>query len=216
MQSLASWLVAACAVVAGLGPIAQVQAAPTPYIDRAAFESAAGAPATDSFDDLAVGIEVATPLPRTASPFTYVATAGPASDFLTASDGGTDVWLSTNVGSDSIALQSFTGSPKAIGAYVFATDLAGYPTPIASVTVTATDTNGIEQVTILAPSTSSFVGFTSSAAFKSVTFDLGGRPGAWVTINDVVFGPLPVPEPVSGLLMLIGLGAVVLTLRRRS
>ncbi|HEU4375079.1 MAG TPA: hypothetical protein VFS02_16410 [Telluria sp.] len=50
------------------------------YTDRTAFLAALSAPGTDSFNDL-TNVETASPLSRTAGPYSYRAGAGPVSDF---------------------------------------------------------------------------------------------------------------------------------------
>lgn len=186
------------------------QAEVTLYTDQGLFLSSVADSGTDTFNDLAAGTGLSTPLARSAGAYTYTATAGPTSDFFTASDGGADTWLSTNVGTDTITFGSFSAGVQGIGAYLFATDIAGNYTATPLLTITATDASGIYTFSLLDPTTTSFMGFLSTGQLTSLSVSIGDVPGAWATVNDLTVASIasPAPEPSSVAMMLAGLVGV--------
>ena len=197
---------------------AEASATLVSYTSRTAFLSALAQVGVDTFDDLGPGVELPTGLARSAGSFSYVANAGPASDFFTASDNGTDIWLSTNVATDTVTFSGFSSGVQAIGAFFFASDIAGNSTSASSIGVTASDTDGSLAVSLLTPTTASFLGFISSGTLSSLAVTLGNQPGAWPTVNNVTLGaavvPVAVPEPPITALMICGFTALFVWRRK--
>jgi hypothetical protein len=185
------------------------------YTTEGDFLAAVSAPGVDTFDDLPLGTELAAPLSRQAGGYAYSATVGPQSDFLTASDDGSDNWLSTNVGSDSITFSSFAGNVTAIGGYFFGSDINGNSIPTPSITLTLTDMDGVSLFTLPAPTKSAFFAVVDTEPVLSLNVAVGTVPGVWTTVNDLTLATLAaaVPEPSTDLLMAWGLVATASALR---
>ena len=191
------------------------QASITAYTTEADFLTLIQTIGVDQFDDLPAGVELSTPLSRLAGQFSYVASAGPASDFLTASNGASDIWLSTNVGTDAMTFSNFSTGVQAVGGFFFGTDIAGNATTVPAITVTATDSDGTVIQTVLNPALSSFLGFASTGAVISLTVTVGDQPGVWATANDLTLGTVSsVPEPASFCLIAGGLAVFGVFARR--
>jgi hypothetical protein len=203
--------------VALVGLTSTTHASLTVYTDPTAYAAAAHNNAHDTFDDLVPGVEVFAPLQRTASGYRYTVTTALNSDFIPGTDTGTDIWLSSNLLNDTLIFTLHPGTVNAIGGYFFATDIAGNSTAAPGLTVTGIDSDGMTRIDHLAaPSTTSFLGFISTASLTSLTVTADQAPNdVWTTVNDLALGgPLPVPEPSMSMLLLAGL--LALGVRARS
>ena len=150
----------------------------------------------ETFDSLPKDF-VSSPQPFSLNGFAYTASA--AGDFFNVGPGN-DVWLSTSNNTTGIVFVMTSNNVTAIGGYFFLTDLDGN---ITTGTVTATLDDG-STFSIVAPSATSFIGFTSSMPIQSLTVtpDLV----TFATVNDFIAGTT-VPEPSS--LLLLAVGAVI-------
>lgn len=209
--------VALVAVLALAGrPLA---AQPTVYTDRAAFLAALGAAGlaevgVDDFDDLTPG-ELSSPLARTAGSFGYTASASTTGLYVAGA--GSDRWLSTNTATDVLTLGGFATPVRAIGTFLFGTDLAGAFRAGTTLTIRATALDGASTRTVVAGSTATFLGFLATTSLQSLTVE-AVQPAddlAWPTLDGVTLagaGPTSVvPEP--GSLALLGAGLLALGVR---
>jgi hypothetical protein len=204
------------AVVALAGTPAGAQ--PTVFTDRAAFLAAVGAVGVDTFDDLPAG-ERSAPLARTAGGFAY--TVASSTTGLFGAGGAGDRWLSTNTATDVLTFASFGPQVRAVGAFLFGSDLEGRFLPGATLTVRVVALDGRSERTVVAASTGAFLGFVASTALASLTIEasqpLGGL--AWPAVNDLVLAEASatsvVPEPAPVALMGVGLLGLVGATRRR-
>lgn len=218
-------LLSSVAVVALLAASGAVQAAITVYTTQASFLAAVTAPGTDSFDDLDYTQTVDGPLPRTAGPYSYGASAGPTSSLFYPASGDiinpVDIWLSTNNRQDTIYATGFSAGVTAVGGYFFGSNLAGVPISAAVLTVSATDTDGTTSEALLntgAPD-STFRGFVSTGGLTSLSLWVGaqgsGETDVYPTINDLTLAvAVAVPEPQTYALMLGGLALLGWAARR--
>ena len=199
-----------------IGATAAAQADITVFTDRSAFLAAISLPGTDNFNDLAIA-ETTSPLMRTAGAYSYSASAGPVSDFYPAGS-ATDKWLATNSANDSITFSVFSSGLRGFGGNFFGSDVNGAFSPGHTVILTASDGTTTRTVNLDNATTTSFLGFISSAPLLSVNLRPDGLPGNvyWATANDVTLGMVSqVPEPGTYGMMLAGLGVVGCLARRR-
>jgi len=197
-------LVAAMLLCGAVSASAQI----TVYTDRSAFLAAAGGYGVDSYDDLDIDL-YESPLARNAGAYSYTASAPGG---LYGAGSGSDGWLSTNVDTDGIVFSNFAPGVTGFGGYFFGSDVLGGFVPGGTLLLSAT--NGATlNYTLNNATTSRFLGFVSSAPLGSVTLSSGGD--YWVTANDVTLA-LPVPEPETYAMMLMGLGVMGWMRRRRS
>ena len=195
------------------------QAAITVYTTQASFLAAVAVPGTDSFDDLNKNFSFDGPVMRTAGAHSYTAEAGPTSGFFPASNGGTDVYLATNNGFDTIRASGFSTGVSAIGGFFFGTDLNGLLTPTARLTVSATDAGGTTTLALLNPGLGTFRGFVSTGGLASLTLWAGvaegsGEVGVFPALNNLTLA-VAVPEPQTWALMLGGLALLGWAARRQ-
>jgi len=180
----------------------------TVYTDRNAFLGAVGGYGVDTYDDLDVDF-YETPFARNAGAYSYTASAPGG---LYGAGGNGDGWLSTNIDADGIVFSNFTPGVTGFGGYFFGSDVFGSFLPGGTMLFTAM--NGTTLSYTLGNTTaSSFLGFVSSSPLSSVSLSPGGD--YWVTANDVTLA-MPVPEPETYAMMLMGLGVVGWMRRRRS
>jgi len=180
----------------------------TVYTDRTAFLAAVGGYGVDTYDDLDVYL-YESPLVRNAGAYSYTASSPGG---LYGAGGAGDGWLSTNVDADGIVFSNFAPGVTGFGGYFFGSDIFGSFLPGGSLLFTASNGTTLNY-TLNNATTSSFLGFVSSAPLSSVSLTAGGD--YWVTANDVTLA-LPVPEPESYAMMLLGLGVVGWMRRRRA
>lgn len=191
----------ACAVLALLAPAAS--AGVIFYTSEAAFLAAISSPSVDTFDDLPLNF-VSSPITRTVASYGYEAAA--FGDFYNFGS-GSDIFLSTNVAYTDIIFSSFTGGVFGAGAYFFAADFDGNLIPGTAINVSVTDSSGTYSSSIVATSTTSFLGWVSDLGLLSFSVSVGEAPvNAWLTVNDLVLGgSTEIPEPSTVALSVLGL-----------
>lgn len=185
----------------------------TIYTDKASYLAAVGTPGTDSFNDLTTDTDFGKSLTRTAGSYGYkVSTV----DVLYGAGGGSDIWMSTARAQDPLVFDSFTGGVYGIGGFFFDTnDVLDYVR--GNLSFTAVDASGSVTRTLTNATTSSFLGFVSTTGVTSLTVKSVGS-GKWPTANDLVLGgsaAAAVPEPATWAMLLLGMGLVGATMRRR-
>jgi hypothetical protein len=209
---------ALAAAAVALFAAASAQAAVVTFTSTSAFLAAVGARGTDSFDDLAVGSDLASPA-RSAGSFGYAASAvgpqGQPDSFFNAGSAG-DTWLSTNSGLDRIVFSGFGSNVRAIGANFFGTNVDGGLFANQPIRLTLTDAGGSTSSVLTATGSSSFMGFVSDQALVSlsVSLDAQASPAAWPAVNNLTLAAA-VPEPGSYALFAAGLGVLALLAKRR-
>jgi hypothetical protein len=211
--------IALAALVASTAP---AQAALTIYTSLAAFNAATSAQGTDTFTGFSITGATPSPINRTAGAYGYQGTVTTTTFF----GAGTvaNPWLSTNTASDTMTFGLFTGGVQAAGGNFFGSDIAG-AFAAGNITIVATDSLGATSTqTIVGATTSSFLGFVSSANMVSVTVtSVQPQTGfLWPTLDNFVLakragGVVPmVPESGTWLMMVAGFGLVGGAMRRRS
>lgn len=196
-------LVAAMLLCGAASAAAQI----TVYTDRNAFLAAVGGYGVDTYDDLDIDL-YDSPFARTAGAYSYTASAPGG---LYGAGSGADGWLSTNVDGDGIVFSNFAPGVTGFGGYFFGSDVLGSFLPGGTLLFSASNGSTLNY-TLSNATTSSFLGFVSTAPLSSVTLTSGGD--YWVTANDVTLA-MPVPEPETYAMMLLGLGVVGWMRRRR-
>lgn len=197
-------LVAAMLLCGAASASAQI----TVYTDRNAFLAAVGGYGVDTYDDLDIDL-YDSPFARNAGAYSYTASAPGG---LYGAGSGADGWLSTNVDSDGIVFSNFAPGVTGFGGYFFGSDVLGSFLPGGTLLFSASNGTTLNY-TLSNATTSSFLGFVSSSPLSSVTLSSGGD--YWVTANDVTLA-MPVPEPETYAMMLLGLGVVGWMRRRRA
>ena len=208
-----------------LGWIGASKADITVFTTLASFQAAVGTTGTDTFTGFSITGTTATPINRTAGSFSYTASVLPTSGVATGSTffgGGTTAnpFLATNIAGDTISFSNFSAGVVAAGGNFFASNASGLFTALGGVTVIATDASGTSTQVIVPTSASagSFLGFVSTTGITSFTVASNvAAAGAsiWPSADNLVLAAAPVPEPGSYALLLAGLGAVGMLVRRR-
>jgi hypothetical protein len=182
------------------------------YTDRNAFLAATTHTGTDSFNDI-VPMQPYGNLNRTAGPYGYTVTG--SAGVLYGAGTAADPWLSTNWTDATMTFSNFTGGVNALGGSFFGTDLFGNFTPHTMATLTAYDGSMIVY-NLTESTTSTFIGFVSSAPLVSVMLSNVTGQQFWPVANDLVLGmAAPVPEPATYAMLLCALPLVGLAARRR-
>jgi hypothetical protein len=194
------------------------------YTDAAAFQAALSSfSSMDTFDDLSANTQfadqnnVGVPLLRTNGDFQYSVDAPGDALFTTAP--GPDIALSTTTPLLNIEFSSFSPGINAIGGNFFPT-AADFSVIPGVITFTFNGDPGTTQ-TFTDPLGTDFIGFIFDGVISSLSVgvnvanpDSGNPADIFATVDNVTVGFTP--EPQSVLLLLGGLAAGVLRLRRRN
>jgi len=208
-------LVVSLLAIGALAAPQSASAAIVTYTNQAAFLAALSSSGTDNFNSMPLTF-TGSPITRGAGSFGYTATA--ANGFFPA---GTfsDVWLSLNTATDPIVISGFTGGVYSLGGLFFGSDInGGYQSGNVTVSVLSGSTSASQ--TIVAATTSSFLGFISDSPLTSARVATV-QPSSgylWPTINNLTLGSTAVaavPEPATWAMMIVGLGLVAGGLRRQ-
>ena len=188
----------------------------TVYTSQAAFNAAVTAPGVDTYTGFSITGATPSPIFRSAGAYNYTGSASTSTFF----GAGTTAnpWLSTNVATDSITFDTFSGGVMAVGGNFFGSDISGL-FAAGSVTLVATDGSGSSTQTITGATTTSFLGFVSSGAMTSVVLT-SVQPAAgvvlWPTADNLTLAMAAVvPEPGTYAFMMAGLSVVGFMARRR-
>ena len=167
------------------------------YTSPTDFAKSVGADYLETFNSLAAGVHLASPLPFAKNGFSYTASAPGGFDNTTAGAGSSDVYLSTYVQAVPITFTMTSSNVTAVGGDFFLTNVLGN---VRSGDVTIALSNGTTD-TFSPAIGSAFLGFTSSVPITSLTVtpDAGGT--GFATVNDFVVGTA-VPDSGSTLLLL--------------
>jgi hypothetical protein len=211
---------ASIALAALIASTAPAQAAITVYTSLAAFTAATTAPGTDTYAGFSITGTTGSPIVRTAGAYGY--TGSTPGDFFGAGTSA-NPWLSTNIATDTITFNTFTGGSNGVGGNFFGSTIAG-TFQAGNITIVATDSSGSVTQTIVGATTSSFLGFVSDSAVTSLTVtSVQPQTGfLWPTVDNLVFAKRAgvvqgaVPESSTWLMMLAGFGLVGGAMRRRS
>jgi hypothetical protein len=162
------------------------QAAFTVYTSQAAFSAAIASPGTDTYAGFSLSSTTTSPINRTAGTYTYTAAA--PGDFFGA---GTvaNPWLSTNTATDTVTINAIPATVRGIGGNFFTSNISGAYVS-GDITIAATDAGGTTTQTIVASTTSSFLGFVSNGSITSLTIT-AVQPAAdfrWPTVEDLTMG----------------------------
>lgn len=187
------------------------------------FVSTLRNPATDSFDDLIAG-NAADSLSRHVGDYDYTVSANGGLFVLGQSFGSPYdpvLALSTMAPAASMTFSGFTGNASAIGMFIFATNLDGTLASTNPLSFTATDSLGASFGFDLQPvmglsSEGIFIGLKSDSKIVSFTVSASPSSGAFVSVDGLVMGIAPVPEPATVLQLLAGLGIVGLVSVKRT
>lgn len=207
-------LIKPLAVAALLGAASGAsQAAITVFTSLTAFNAATAAQGTDTFAGLSTIVPTASPLNRTAGPYSYRATV--TNTFFA---GGTvaNPFLATTDAEDTVRFTAFAAGVRGIGGNFFASNIAGGFT-LGSVTLTVTDGGGSVTRVITDAAVNSFLGFVSDGPISLLTLAaVQPTDGSftWPSADNLVLAAA-IPEPGTYALLLMGLGAVGFAARRR-
>ncbi len=187
------------------------------HTSLASFNAATSAQGTDDFTGFSITGNTPSPITRAAGAYTYRATA--AHPFF---GGGTtaDPFLSTDIATDSILFNNFTGPVTAIGGNFFGSNLSGL-FALGDIMLTATDNSGSSTQTIVNAAMSSFLGFVSDGTLVSLSVS-SVQPAAgflWPSVDNLVLAagpaaPPPLPEPSTYALLLLSLAGMGFMRRR--
>ncbi len=206
------------AVAGLLGLSGVAQAALTVYTTQASFMAAVINAGTDDFSGLAAG-DLGGSISRNTltNVYTYDASA-PLHVFGIV---GPPNWLSVADAADTLTVGNFGGGVKAVGGTFFNTDTSG-AFFAGNLTVTGSDGGTpVSSILITGATTGSFVGFVSTGLMSSLTLvadnSLKGVPDfSYPTVGNLVLASaMPIPEPETYAMMLVGLGLVGFLARRR-
>lgn len=193
---------------------AAAQATITAYTTPSSFLASVAAPATDSFDEQALGGPI---FPYVATAGSYGYTADAQFDGIYFVGAASDVWLSTNSPGEYVVFYDFVTPVYGIAGQFFATDFNGVVLTGLNVTVQAFDGVTTLTRTLSGTSASSFIGFVSDRPLVNFAV-LASQPvgtDAFTTVNNLTLAVSAVPEPASAALWLLGLAGCGLAARAR-
>ena len=189
------------------------------YNSLSSFTAALNTTGVDSFNNLPQQVLTPSPLVRTAGAFGYRVVASSSGFFPVGPSG--DTWLSTDEPAAIITFNNFLPSVRGIGGSFFSTDFSGAFLPGQTITLTATDANGVSTMSFVSATSSTFFGFVSVGKITSLTVS-ATQPAddpAFPTVNNLVLGSgqpsSTVPEPHTFVFVAVGLAAVLMLSRRR-
>ena len=213
-----SLLIGSCLLLSTLPANAGVVA----FSDRASYLASLPKSGVDNLGDNPINQASPTQI-RNAGSFSYIASVSasdPTLDNFFTSSGGVSEWLSPTNANDNLSFAGFSPSVNAIGAYVFGVD-DGF-TPIAGqrLNLVAVDAAGSHGFAFASDGSNSFFGVVSTEPLLSLSVGIANPDGsAWVVANEVVLGSnwvSAVPEPNSACLLVLGVAAQALYLRRNA
>ena len=180
--------------------------------------TASGPKGVDNFTNLTINTFLTGPLSRTAGVYNYSATAGSAAAdaFYVLPNAGNPA-LSMNVATDPMIFTLTGASATAIGGNFFGSNNVGEVAG-GTLTIVARDMNNntLSSNFVLSSSTANFIGFLSDAPLLSLTVTAvqpANPSSLWASVDNLTIAQ--VPEPVSAVLMLGGLGIFGLANLRR-
>ena len=190
----------------------------TTYNSLSSFTAALNTTGVDSFNNLRQQVVTPTPLVRTAGAFAYTVSVDTSGFFSVGP--AADAWLSTEYATATITFNNFLPSVRGIGGSFFNTDFSGAFFPGQTITLTATDANGVSTMSFVSATSATFFGFVSVGKITSLTV-FAVQPVddfAFPTVNNLVLGSgqpsSTVPEPHTFVLLAVGLAAVLARRRR--
>ncbi len=214
-MTLKSSLLKPLALAALLASAGVSHAAITVVTSLAAFNAPTSVLGTDTFAGFSIVSSTASPVTRSAGPYSYTAAATPPDRFF---GGGTtgNPFLSTTLAESTITFNAFTAGVRGVGGNFFGSNISGLFAP-GDITVTATDSGGTVTRTLIGAATSSFLGFISDGPITQLTVasvqpSTGGF--LWPSVDNLVLAAA-VPEPGTYAMMLAGLGVFASMARRR-
>jgi hypothetical protein len=184
----------------------------TVYTNLADYLAAVSAPATDTYDDLALDEFSEFPFTRTVSSYSYQVSA-PLGTYVVGTED--DSWLSTNEETDILTLDNFSGGVAGIGGFFFATNFDGDVLPGTQLVLTVSNNGGTSVFDVTSAGPSDFRGFVSLNG--NITSLSVAASESFSTVNDLVLGgsTVVVPEPTAFALLVAGACGLALSARRR-
>lgn len=178
------------------------------------FASTLQSPAVDTFDNLASS-GLPSQISRSIGDYSYTVASTGFLYALPQSYGSPldPVWsLSTTDALGPLTFSHFSGNASAIGMFIFTTNLDGSLASNNPLNVTATDSKGATFGFDTDPYGSgegAFFTLTSDANIVSFTVSvLPGHVAVYASVDGLVLGAAPVPEPAAAAQLLAGLGVV--------
>ena len=193
------------------------------YTSQAAYQVALGTSfASDSFSDLTPGSALTGPFSRLAGITVYRASAVPlvsdlgAEDFFPIAPGGNTA-LSSNFSDASMVFDQFSQSVRGLSGHFFSTDEQG-DLLTGSLSLVLIDQDGSFNYSLATGAAPSFLGFISNGSFSGLSLSAVQPAGGFkfAAVDDLGLSVTsPVPEASAASLSLLGLGLMLLAVKRR-